>query len=447
MKVPTIAAIATPPGTGAVAMVRLSGPEAKAVVGSRFDGRNPSDWEPRRQHFGKIVDSAGQWVDEVLLTWFPGPRSFTGEDVVEIGCHGGALVTRRILETLFEGGAEPAAPGEFSQRAFLNGRLDLTQAEAIMDLISARTDLALKAAGEQLEGRLGKEIEAIRLDLVALLAHVEAWIDFPEEDIEPDSLSSLLGRLDGIAVRLDALLSTAAQGRILREGVRTVICGPPNAGKSSLLNALLGYDRAIVSDLAGTTRDTIEEFINLGGIPLRLVDTAGIRETDSPVEEEGIGRTRAQMAGADLVLLVVDAADSASAAAALELPEGPRTVRILNKSDLPRHPDWDGVEGLSVSCRDDGSVAALREQLHAVLVEGTGLAAANLTSVNARHQHCLKRARKDLAAAREALASGSSPEFAATDLRAALEAVGEVVGRTDVEEILGEIFSSFCIGK
>ncbi len=447
MKGPTIAAIATPPGTGAVALVRVSGPDAKSIAAKAFAGRASENWEPRRQHFGRIVESAGESVDEVLLTWFPGPRSFTGEDIVEIACHGGTLVTCRILEVLLEAGAEPAAPGEFSQRAFLNGRIDLTQAEAIMDLIAARTDLALKAAGEQLEGRLGKEVEAIRLDLVGLLAHVEAWIDFPEEDIEPDSLSALTRRLDGIAARLDALLSTAAQGRILREGVRTVICGPPNAGKSSLLNALLGYDRAIVSDLAGTTRDTIEEFINLKGIPLRLVDTAGIREAAGAIEREGIERTRAQIGGAELVLLVVDSAEGSAPAAAIELPEGAKVVRILNKSDLPRHPDWQRAEGVAVSCRDDASIAALRDHLHMLLVEDTGLAAANLTSINARHQHCLKRARKELAVARGALSSGDSPEFAATDLRAALEAVGEVIGRTDVEEILGEIFSSFCIGK
>ncbi len=447
MKATTIAAISTPPGTGAVALVRMSGPDAKDIAARCFAGRAAAGWGPRRQHYGRIVGEDGRTVDEGLLTWFPGPGSFTGEDVVEIACHGGPLVTRRVYEALLEAGAEPAAPGEFSQRAFLNGRLDLTQAEAIMDLISARTDLALKAAGEQLAGRLGTEVEAVRQDLVGLLAHLEAWIDFPEEDIEPDALSDLVGRIDRLLARLDSLLSTAAQGRILREGLRTVICGPPNAGKSSLLNALLGYDRAIVSERAGTTRDTIEEFVNLGGIPLRLIDTAGIRETGEAVEREGVERSRTQIAGAELVLLVVDAAADAAAASAVELPDGVRTVRILNKSDLPRHPDWADAEGIPVSCRDDASVAALRERLHGILVEGTGLATANLTSINARHQHCLKRARADLEAARSSLASGASPEFAAADARAALGAVGEVVGRTDIEEILGEIFSSFCIGK
>ncbi len=428
-------------------MVRVSGPEAVPVAAKVFAGRAPSAWEPRRQHFGKAVDASGGTLDEVLMTFFPGPGSFTGEDVVEFSCHGGMLVTRRLLEALLEAGAEPAEPGEFTERAFLNGRLDLTQAEAVMDLISARTDLALKAAGEQLGGRLGREVEAIRLDLVGLLAQVEAWIDFPEEDIAPDSLASIAAGSERAAARLDTLLSTAEQGRILREGLRTVICGPPNAGKSSLLNRLLGYDRAIVSGQAGTTRDTIEEFINLDGVPLRLVDTAGLREGDGDIEREGIERSRAQIAGAELVLHVVDSSEGAGGVEAVDPPAGAKLVLVLNKSDLPRHPDWEGAEGIAVSCLEEESVAALREHLHRLVVSGTGLASADLVSINTRHQRCLKRARADLAAAEGLLAAGESPEFAATELRSALDAVGEVVGRTDVEEILGEIFSRFCIGK
>ena len=254
----TIAAIATPPGMGAVALLRLSGADAFAIAARVFSGRSQALWEPRRQHFGRIVAPDGSVIDEVLLTSFPGPGSFTGEDVVEIACHGGVIVTNEILGVLLSAGAEPAGPGEFSERAFLNGKIDLTRAEAIMDLISARTDLAMKAAGEQLSGRLGAEIERIRLDFIGLLAHLEAYIDFPEEDIDPDSSSELQARAAGVLAKLEKLLATADQGRILREGIRTVICGAPNAGKSSLLNRLLGFDRAIVNDVAGTTRDTIE---------------------------------------------------------------------------------------------------------------------------------------------------------------------------------------------
>lgn len=443
----TIAAIASPPGTGAVALLRLSGPGAKRIAAAIFSGRPAEAWVPRQQHFGRICNLRGEVIDEVLLTWFPGPNSFTGEDVVEIGCHGGVLVSRRILESLVASGAVPAAPGEFSERAFLNGRLDLTQAEAIMDLISARTDLALKAAREQLGGLLGREVEGIRLDLVGLVAHVEAHIDFPEEDIAPDSTAAMLGTLEAIERRVSRLLATAEQGRLLREGIRTVICGPPNAGKSSLLNRLLGYDRAIVSGEAGTTRDTIEEGVNLNGIPLRLIDTAGIREAEGSIEREGIARSRAEIEGAELILFVVDANASSQGVEAVVAPPGARLLRILNKADLPRHPDWDGAGGIPVSCLDENSISALRDTLYRTVTAGTGLETGDLTSINARHQACLGRAGEALAAARGLLGVGESPEFVAEELRAALDAVGEVVGKTDVEEILGEIFGRFCIGK
>lgn len=443
----TIAAIATPPGTGAVSLIRLSGPDATLIASLVFRGKPASGWPPRTQLFGRIVGSDGVMIDEVLLTRFPGPHSFTGEDVVEIACHGGVIVTRRVLDTLLAAGAESALPGEFSERAFLNGKMDLTQAEAIMDLISAQTDLAMKAAGEQLSGRLGKAIEAIRLDVVGLLAHVEAYIDFPEEDIDPDSNATLVARCDGIISGVDALLATADQGRILREGIRTVICGAPNAGKSSLLNCLLGFDRAIVNAAAGTTRDTIEEFINLRGIPLRLVDTAGIRDGREAVERDGIARSRTQIERAELVLLVIDVSVGADQIALISVPEKTKVIRILNKSDLAPHPDWLGDTGFPVSCLDEASVESLREFLFRRITEGTTLSSASLVAINARHQHCLNRARVDLMKARELMMAGESPEFVAVDLRAALESVGDVIGRTDIEEILGEIFSQFCIGK
>ena len=446
----TIAAIATPPGMGAVALLRLSGADAFAIAARVFSGRSQALWEPRRQHFGRIVAPDGSVIDEVLLTSFPGPGSFTGEDVVEIACHGGVIVTNEILGVLLSAGAEPAGPGEFSERAFLNGKIDLTRAEAIMDLISARTDLAMKAAGEQLSGRLGAEIERIRLDFIGLLAHLEAYIDFPEEDIDPDSSSELQARAAGVLAKLEKLLATADQGRILREGIRTVICGAPNAGKSSLLNRLLGFDRAIVNDVAGTTRDTIEELINLRGIPLRLVDTAGLREGLEAVEREGIERSRAQIAAAELILLVVDsssAPDQVDEVEKIDFPPHAKVVRLLNKSALTTHPDRIADEGFPVSCLDDSSIAALRDHLYDRITAATTLGAGELVSINARHQHCLNRAKGDLVKAIGMMAAGLSPEFVAMDLRAALDAVGDVVGRTDIEEILGDIFSQFCIGK
>lgn len=446
----TIVAIASPPGMGAVALLRLSGPDAFAIAARSFRGRPLAQWVPRSQHFGRIVAADGCVVDEVLLTAFPGPGSFTGEDVVEIACHGGIIVTKRILGVILAAGAEPAGPGEFSERAFLNGKMDLTRAEAIMDLISAQTDLAMRAAGEQLSGRLGDEIERIRLDLVGLLAHLEAYIDFPEEDIDPDSSSELQAKAAGILEKVEKLLATADQGRILREGIRTVICGAPNAGKSSLLNRLLGFNRAIVNDAAGTTRDTIEELINLRGIPLRLVDTAGLREGLEAVEREGIERSRAQIAGAELILMVIDSSSGMEGEDELEkivLPRDAKVIRVFNKSDLPLHPEWSEEEGFPVSCLDESSIDAFRDHLYERITAGTTLGAGELVSINTRHQHCLNRAKEDLVKAIGMLAAGLSPEFVAMDLRAALDAVGDVVGRTDIEEILGEIFSQFCIGK
>ncbi len=428
-------------------MIRVSGPGAAAVAARVFRGPAVASWIPRHQHFGRLIDAEEEPIDEVLLTFFPGPHSFTGEDTVEIACHGGTLVTGRILEVLCDAGAMPARPGEFSERAFLNGKLDLTQAEAIMDLISARTDLALKAAAEQLEGRLGREINAIRSDLLGVVAHLEAYIDFPEEEIDPDSSGVLLEKTAHILARIDALLATADQGRILREGIRTVICGPPNAGKSSLLNRLLGYDRAIVSDTAGTTRDTLEEYVNLKGIPLRLIDTAGLRAGAGSLEQEGIERARVQIAAADLILHVVDASRGADGFEPIVAPAGARSVIVLNKADLPRHPDWDASQGIAVCCLDERSVDSFRQQLYSLVTSGTGLATADLVSINTRHQQCLKRARRALEAARGLLAAGEAPEFVAVDLRSSLDAIGEVVGKADTEEILGEIFGRFCIGK
>lgn len=313
----TIAAISTPPGVGAVALLRVSGPDALAVAQRVFRSQRAEadGWFPRVAYFG-VIEEAGRRLDEVLLTYFKEPASFTGEDVVEIACHGGTLLSRRILELLLRSGARLAQPGEYTQRAFLNGKMDLTQAEAVMDLIGAQSDLALRAASEQLEGRLGTAIRGVREDMLGLLAHVEAYIDFPEEDISPDTGNALLERLEGVQVAVRRLLSTASQGRVLREGVRTVIYGRPNVGKSSLLNRLLGYERAIVSPMEGTTRDTLEEVVMLRGWPIRLIDTAGVRDGSDSVEAMGIERSRRERERADLVLWVQDAHEPRSEAEA-----------------------------------------------------------------------------------------------------------------------------------
>ncbi len=439
----TIAAISTPFGEGALAVIRLTGPRAVAVADAIFLSKKKAAELPARvQQFGKITDGA-HTIDDVLLSVHRAPASYTGEDVVEIHCHGGILVTRRVLDAVLAHGARGAEPGEFTQRAFLNGKMDLTQAEAVMDLIRAQTDLALRAATEQLEGRLGEKIRGIREKLLDLLAHAEAFIDFPDEDIDPDTGAALLQNLDLVREQIAALLRTADQGKILREGVRTVICGEPNVGKSSLLNVLLGYERAIVNEIPGTTRDTIEEVINLRGIPLRLVDTAGLRESDDAVEREGMARTLKNIARADLVLRVADASAEFRRGDA----EARREILILNKADLGEHASWLGVDAVRVSCKTNAGFDALADTIFSRAMRGDMEFADHAIAINARHQACLKSAAQFADAARKALQDGLSAEFIAVELRAALDAVGEVVGKADTEELLGKIFSTFCIGK
>ncbi len=443
----TIAAISTPLGEGAIAVLRMSGPRAVEIAGEVFRAKTAAGaLAARVQQRGAIHDGERK-MDDVLLTVFRTPHSYTGEDVVEIACHGGVLVTRRILELLLKCGARSAEPGEFTQRAYLGGKMDLTQAEAVMDLITAQTDLALRAAGEQLEGRLGERIRVLREWLVELLAHVEAYIDFPEDDIDPDTGDALCAKLDAVRAETEALLATAGQGRVLREGVRTVIYGAPNVGKSSLLNLLLGYERAIVSARPGTTRDVIEEVISLRGYPLRLVDTAGIRESSDEIEIEGMARTRRQVERADLVLEVADASGADAECGMRNAECAGKTLLILNKSDLGEHESWGGVVAVRISCLKSEGIARLEDAIIARITGGQAAHRDWSVAINARHHACLAKARDYSDAAHRALGEALSPEFIAEELRGALDAVGEVVGKADSEEILGKIFSTFCIGK
>jgi tRNA modification GTPase len=441
----TIAAISTPFGEGAIAVLRVSGPRAVEIAAEVFHSRVPvAELQARVQQFGRILDGA-RVLDEVLLSVHRAPASYTGEDVVEIQCHGGILVTRRILDLLLARGARGAEPGEFTRRAFLNGKMDLTQAEAVMDLIRAQTDLALRAATEQLEGRLGRHIMALRGDLVSILAHVEAHIDFPDEDIDPATGAALMKRIDVARAEVSNLLRTADQGRILREGLRTVIFGEPNAGKSSLLNRLLGCERAIVSHLPGTTRDTIEEVINLRGIPVRLIDTAGLRASEDVLENAAIARTRQALERAELVLHVVDA--SVPPLGALPAADA-RALVVLNKCDLGLDPAWgDSAIGIRISCKTGEGFEVLTQAIFDAAMRGAGRSDDFTIAINARHQVCLNAGANYLDAARRAMEQGLSPEFIAVELRAAIEAIGEVSGRLDAEELLGQIFSMFCIGK
>jgi tRNA modification GTPase len=441
----TIAAISTPAGEGAIALIRIAGEDAIGVADRIYRGKEkPSEFPSHSQRLGEIFE-ADRLIDQVMLSVHRGPASYTGEDLVEIGCHGGVLVTARVLEACFRAGARAARPGEFSERAFLNGKMDLTQAEAIMDLIRARSDLALRSATEQLEGRLGSEIEAIRGQLVEMLAHIEAAIDFPEEGIAPDEGSPLRTRLDFIRQRMRDLLATAEQGRILREGVRAVIYGPTNAGKSSLLNRLLGYDRAIVSETPGTTRDTIEEVISLRGIPIRLLDTAGLRDSQDELEREGIARTEKSLATADLLLHVLDR--NAPKPAGFDRNQEDRIeLVLLNKSDLAEHPDWKGHDALRICCVEENGLRGLEEAIFARISQNH-LRPENSLAINARHRDCLRRALDSCELVHATMQAGLAPEYMAVDLRAALRAVGEITGVENVEEILDSLFAQFCIGK
>lgn len=437
----TIAAMATPPGTGALAVLRISGPEATEVLKRCTDGRVP---EPRRATLVRVRDAEGRVLDEAVATRFVAPASFTGEDVVELSCHGGMLVSRRVLERVLACGARPAEPGEFSRRAFENGRMDLTQAEAIMDIISAGSDLALRAAQNQLQGAIRRRVEEIAQQLIAVTAHVEAYIDFPEEDITPDTTQELTAGLDNAALLLRRLLDTADEGRILREGIRTAIVGAPNVGKSSLLNMLLGYERAIVSNTAGTTRDTIEESVTVGGLCLRLIDTAGLHHSEDALECAGMERSRRAGAEADLLLEVADAS-----APRAELPleqTGAHRLCILNKADLPEHPDWTDSTALRISCRTGEGREALEAAIGELFLHRRA-ETDTLAAINLRHRHALQSALEATLRAREAIVAGVSPEFVSVDLREALEGVGAITGRIDTEDILDHVFSTFCLGK
>ena len=442
----TIAAISTPPGEGAVALVRVSGSNAITIADKIFRGREqPSRFASHVQHFGQIFDGVNQFIDQVVLSVHRAPASYTGEDLVEISCHGGTLVSAKVLKACLEAGACAARPGEFTERAFLNGKMDLTQAEAVIDLIRAKTDLALRSATEQLEGRLGAKINEIREELIALIANIEASIDFSEEGITPDEGERLRMRLDSVREKISTLLTTADQGRILREGVRVVIYGATNAGKSSLLNRFLGYDRVIVSDTHGTTRDIIEETVNLDGVPLRLMDTAGLQPSADDLEREGIARTEKSLQLADLRLHIADH----------NVPKPPHfeeragqtdEIVILNKSDLPEDTDWENFCALRISCLTGEGLPELQKEILARITK-QNLRPESAVAINARHRDCLRRALESCDQARAAMDQGLSSEYVAVDLNEASRAVGEVIGAVDVEQILDSVFGQFCIGK
>ncbi|MFZ4695498.1 MAG: tRNA uridine-5-carboxymethylaminomethyl(34) synthesis GTPase MnmE [Verrucomicrobiia bacterium] len=448
----TIAAIATPPGPGGIAVLRVSGKTALQVADVVFKGRGkPSAQRSHTLCHGFVMDGE-QVVDEVLLAVMRAPHSYTAEDVVEISCHGGFISARRVLDLLVRTGARIAQPGEFTRRAFLNGRIDLTQAEAVVDIIAAQAQGAQMAGVAQLQGHLFQKMQQVYNHLADAMAHVEAHLDFPDEDLAPSERKEIAERVRNATAFMEALLATAREGRVLREGVRTVIVGKPNVGKSSLLNALLGEERAIVSPTPGTTRDTIEEIANLGGVPLRIVDTAGIREHESQVEEEGIRRTHSQLEQAELVLLVLDTScrlDAADRELIVLCKKRPLIV-VLNKTDLGAFADAASVRDLttvSVSLKNGSGVEDLKKTISEHVLQGRVNTGFHEVFINARHQEALLRSCAALGHATTAFQQRRSLECVAADLREAMQALGEVTGRTVTEDVLDRIFSKFCIGK
>jgi tRNA modification GTPase len=454
----TIAAISTPLGEGGIGIVRISGKDALRVADEIFKGKLPSSQMPSHTvNHGEIVDpQTKEVIDEVLLTVFRAPKSYTAEDLVEISCHGGYLVLSTVLEQALNCGARLAQPGEFTLRAFVNGRIDLSRAEAVAEVIRAKTDLGLKLALKHLKGDLWERINSYRERLIDILARLEVEIDFSEEDVEPLDKKEAIGEIESVEKDLDSLLATYHDGKVLREGLNVVIIGKPNVGKSSLLNALLKEDRAIVTPIPGTTRDIISEYANFKGILVRLVDTAGYRISKDTIELEGIRRTKIEMSEADIILLVIDTSVEVEADE-LELERQIRNTKcliVLNKIDIGsddlikrNEEKFKDKPKLRVSALKGDGVENLKEMIVSCALTLKKDQTQGVILSSLRHKDALTRAKRSLSLAKNSLLKNLSPEFVALDLKAALDAVGEVIGKTVTDDILNKIFSEFCIGK
>lgn len=462
----TIVAISTPIGEGGIGIVRLSGPEALSIADKIFVSKGrvkPSQFKSFTTHYGQIKSdiknskrSKTEIIDEVILTVMRRPKTYTREDIVEINCHSGIVPLGAILDLTIVRGARLAEPGEFTKRAFLNGRIDLTQAEAVLDVIKAKTDAGLKVALSQLKGGLSHEVRRIRDNILKILVHIEASLDFPQEDIEILVKNDLLDKALKIKLELERLLSTASKGMVFREGISAVICGRRNVGKSSLLNALLRQPRAIVSPLAGTTRDSIEERLNIDGIPLTLVDTAGIVKTDDLVEKEGVARSYSYINHAGLILLVLDNGESLldEDKTIIEEIKSKTTITVINKIDLPRKIDLVKVKRLLpgkrivyISATKGEGLDLLEKMIARVIWGGKVVPSSGVLITNLRHKDALRKSSKSIQRSIQSIKMDYSPEFIALDIKEAKDALGEIVGEVLTEDLLERVFSEFCIGK
>ena len=454
----TIAAVATPVGMGGIGIIRLSGPRSVEIATHLFRPRHASP--PFKSHYlyyGEIIDPHTEDViDEALLSFMAKPQSYTREDVVELNCHGGYLVLREVLSLVVQAGARLAEPGEFTKRAFLNGRLDLAQAEAVVDLIESKSTIHLRHAASQLQGMLSQEINTLKKALLELCSSLEVSIEFPDEDLEPDSPAQLITSIDHLMSQIKQLLHTYAEGKLYREGVSAIIAGKPNAGKSSLFNVLLGEERTIVTPVPGTTRDFIEELITVNNIPFRIIDTAGLRDPEDAIEEAGVRKTKDKLNQADLILLVIDGSVDHDDRLASLLPEiqMSKVVVICNKVDLPRKVTRDKLQRcfpesriVATSALYKSGIEELKEAITSLMTTNFPSLPAHTVITNLRHKIALEKTVEALKEAREGLHKKIPPEFTAADLQTALHCLGEITGHTSGEEVLDHIFSRFCIGK
>lgn len=450
----TIAAIATPLGEGAIGIVRLSGQQARPIIQRIFKGKDLNQVASHTLNYGHIIDpKTEQVLDEVMVGIMHSPKTFTREDVVEINTHGGIAVTNEILQLVIREGARLAEPGEFTKRAFLNGRVDLTQAEAVMDLIRAKTDKAMGIALKQLDGSLSTLIRSIRQEILTTLAQVEVNIDYPEyDDVEEMTTALMREKTKEFETLLSNLLKTAKRGKILREGLATAIIGRPNVGKSSLLNTLLREEKAIVTDIAGTTRDVIEEYVNLKGVPLKLIDTAGIRDTDDIVEKIGVERSRKALNEADLILLVLNWSESLTEQdrILLDISKNSNRIILLNKTDLPQALDLSELpeDVIPISVLKNDNINHIEDRINQLFFDNAGIVEQDATYLsNARHITLIEKAVDSLHAVNQGLELGMPVDLLQVDMTRTWEILGEIVGDAAPDELITQLFSQFCLGK
>ncbi|MCL2873408.1 MAG: tRNA uridine-5-carboxymethylaminomethyl(34) synthesis GTPase MnmE [Defluviitaleaceae bacterium] len=449
----TIAAPITPLSGGAVSVIRISGSKSAEILRKIYKTSSKDAYLSHRVSYGNIIDDSGRILDEVLVSVFLAPKSYTMEDVVEISCHGGNLSGTVVIEQILKNGARLAEPGEFTKRAFVNGRIDLSQAEAVVDIINSSTELARGSALSRLSGQLSAKINEYQNDILRLLANIEASIDYPEHDMEQLNLAEIKYKCKDILEKIKKLVKSAEYGKILRDGVQTAIVGRPNVGKSSLLNALLGEERAIVTDIAGTTRDTVAEFININGIPFKINDTAGIRSTEDVVEKIGVERSKLLVEGADLVLLVLDSGEMLTQEdfELFELVKSKNVIVVLNKHDLPiklnrAELSFNNASVISISAKDGAGVNNLTNQMHE-MYNSVNQAAKEAVPVTIRHKTALINTEAAIENALNSISAGMTEDIVSIDLQQCLRYLGEITGETVDDDIINRIFSEFCLGK